>query len=364
MTVSRVNPDMNITQETIQKILEVAVNAPSGENAQPWKFGIRGNKIHIFNIPERDQSPYNFRQRGSYVAHGTLLENIIISASAFGYSAHLQVFPDKNDPDLVAVVSLEESTTKNDPLYPCIIERVTNRKPYKKTPLTQEKRHAILGAANEIGGGKVFLTEKKEDIKILSLVGSMNERLALENKFIHNFLFSHINWTDEENQEKKLGFDIKTLELPLPARVMFKLFRHWPILKILNNIGASKAVWKQNGGVYASSSAVGIIAVLGNKDEDFVTAGRIMQRVWLTATKLELSLQPMTGILFFMQRIFAENFEPFTSSQVELIKESYEEVRRVFKLQGGIVPMMFRIGYGDPPTAQSLKLPPMIINLE
>ncbi len=351
-------------RDAIQKILEIAVQAPSGENAQPWKFGIRDNQIHVFNIPERDQSPYNFRQRGSYVAHGTLLENILIASSALGFEAKFSLFPEKNDPDLVAVVSLHKSKPKNEPLYSYIVERATNRKPYKKTPLTSEERHAILNSVREIGGGKILLTEKREDIKTLSLVGSMNERLVLENEFLHNFLFSHINWTEKENHEKKLGFDIKTLELPLPARLGFKIFKHWSILKVLNNIGASKAVWKQNGNVYASSAAVGIVAVLGNENKDFVTTGRITQRLWLTATKLGLSLQPMTGILFFMQRILAENTEPFSASHVELIKESYENVRMVFRLQNETVPMMFRIGHSDPPTAQSLKLPPTIIDLE
>ncbi|MBI4094889.1 MAG: nitroreductase family protein [Candidatus Liptonbacteria bacterium] len=348
----------------IQKILEAGAQAPSGENCQPWKFRVRAHTIYVFNIPGRDQSPYNFRQRGSYVAHGALLENISIAAAALGYPGHIEVFPDRNDADIVATVVFSESKPKDEPLYQYIIKRATNRKPYKKTPLAQEVCHALLHSAGDIVGGNVLLTGKREDIKVLSLVGSMNERLALENKSIHDFLFSHINWTDEENQQKKLGFDIKTLELPPPARATFRLFRHWPILKVLNRVGASKAVWKQNGKVYDSSAAVGIVAVRGNKNSDFVTAGRIMERVWLTATKLGLSFQPMTGILFFMQRIFAGNFEPFTSRQVELIKESYEKVRQIFKLERETIPIMFRLGYADPPTAQSLKLPPEIIDLQ
>ena len=42
--------------EDIKKIIEAAVQAPSGENCQPWRFEILNNNIKLFNVPERDQS--------------------------------------------------------------------------------------------------------------------------------------------------------------------------------------------------------------------------------------------------------------------------------------------------------------------
>lgn len=63
--------------EDIKKILEAAVQAPSGDNSQPWRFEIRDRdgEIRIFNIPERDKSLYNYGQMASCVAHGALIEN-------------------------------------------------------------------------------------------------------------------------------------------------------------------------------------------------------------------------------------------------------------------------------------------------
>ncbi|MCF7898425.1 MAG: nitroreductase, partial [Candidatus Pacebacteria bacterium] len=70
----------------IEKIINDGVLAPSGENCQPWKFELNGNRLSIFNIPEADMSLYNLKQRGSYIAHGALIENIIISSGAYGYT--------------------------------------------------------------------------------------------------------------------------------------------------------------------------------------------------------------------------------------------------------------------------------------
>lgn len=356
-----------ISRDAIRNILEAGVQAPSGENAQQWRFGIRKNEIHLFNIAERDQSLYNFRQRASYVAHGALLENIVIAAAASGYATATSLFPDKNDPNHVAVVALREAgggeRAADKALYPMIAKRATNRKPYKDILLTADQKRELGAATRSFAPGKVLFVEERSAVKALARVGSTNERLALENKFVHDFLFSHINWNDRENEEKKIGFDIKTLELPAPAEAAFRLFRSWPLVNVLNNVGLSRAIWHQNGAVYAHASAVGIVAVPGNRNEDFLLAGRITQRLWLTATQLGLSMQPMTGILFFMQRILADLNEPFTARQVGLIKGSYETVRNIFHLAGETVPMMFRLGTGDPPTAQSLKLPPIIDDL-
>ncbi len=47
--------------ETLKKILAFAVLAPSGDNVQPWRFKMRGGKLLTFDIPERDDSLYNFQ---------------------------------------------------------------------------------------------------------------------------------------------------------------------------------------------------------------------------------------------------------------------------------------------------------------
>lgn len=346
----------------IRKILELAIHAPSGENCQPWRFEVKGNQVSIFNLPERDQSPYNFDQRGSLVAHGALIENVLIASSTLGYKTKLDIFPEASNRNFVARIGFEKSNSKEDPLYHHIKTRCTNRKPYKKYfILTPEQKSEILASADEVGEGVVKLTDDPREIGVLAKVGSMNERLVFENPHLHHFLFTHINWTEHEEMQKRLGFYIKTLELPPPAQLGFKLFRSWNVVNKLNRyIGLSKQIWKNNGKAYASSSAIGVVAMRGNELRDFVVAGRITERVWLKITKMGLSLQPLTGVLFFMQRIQAGETDVFLPGQVELIKESYDHVRKIFNISDGMIPMMFRIGYGGEPTARSARLEPHI----
>lgn len=96
-------------KEIIKKILEAAIHAPSGENNQPWKFLLKGNMIDVFNIPERDRSLYNFRQQGLFLAHGALLENIVIASSALACKVEINIFPNKRNPNHVANIILNKA---------------------------------------------------------------------------------------------------------------------------------------------------------------------------------------------------------------------------------------------------------------
>lgn len=347
-------------EEIIKKILEVAVYAPSGENAQPWRFTIKDNQISLFNIPERDQSLYNHEQKGSYVAHGTLIENIIIAASQEGYQAKVSLFPDSNNRDLIAIITLEQSAQKNEPLYSYIKKRTTNRKPYKNIPLTSEQVNELQGVQKEGEQVEVILAQEKEKKEILGEAGSVNERVMFSNKFIHNFFFDHVNWTKEEEEKKRVGFYIKTLELPLPAQVAMKVFRHWPIMNAFNKIGLAKGIAKGNAKTYASSSA--IVAVVANTDDpkNCIAAGRVMQRLWLTTTKMGLSAQPLTGVLFFMKKIVAGETKEFSQEHITLITDAYKKINAEFGVQNKAVIVMMRIGEGGEPTARAVRLAPII----
>lgn len=346
--------------EDIKKILEAAIHAPSGENCQPWRFEIRGDEIGVFNLPKKDQSLYNEGQMASYVAHGALIENIFIASSAFGYRIKFDLFPQENNSCLVAIVSLEKDSSAEDPLYHYIQTRCTNRKPYKSEPFSGDQSAQLIAVAEEIAGGKLILVRDRENINTLARAGSVNEQVMLGNEFLHNFFFTHVNWTQAEEDKKRIGFYIKTLELPPPAQIMFKIFRHWPIMRVLNRIGLAKMAAKANAKIYASCAAMGAVVMPRKTPQDFITAGRIMQRVWLKATQMGLSIQPLTGVLFFMQGIRAGHTEHFTHRQIDLIKNAYADIKKALDIKDQEVVMMFRIGEGTEPSACSSRLPPQI----
>src|SRR3989344_6623100 len=96
-------------KDAIQKILGASINAPSGSNSQPWRFEIENNIINLFILPEKDHPILNYRNRGTLIAGGAMIENIMIASAEFGYTADIEMFPDKNNQNLIAKIKLENS---------------------------------------------------------------------------------------------------------------------------------------------------------------------------------------------------------------------------------------------------------------
>ncbi|MDP3993599.1 MAG: nitroreductase family protein [bacterium] len=347
--------------DAIRKILEIAVHAPSGENTQPWRFAAKGNQIYQYNIPERDNSLYNFDQKGSLTAHGTVIENIVIASPKFGYKASVTLFPDRNNQNLIAMLTLYPTTEQEDPLYSYILKRNTNRKPYKPISLTKEQLDYLANLSKIVSNGEIRFVSDPQKMQIIAEAGSINERVMFNNRLLHGFFFSHLNWTQEEEETKRTGFYIKTLELPPPAQIGMKLFKYWPVMKSLNFLGLSKLIAMGNAKTYASSSAMGAVIMQNENLGDFVNAGRILQRIWLEATKMGLSMQPITGVLFFAQKLKAGGADGFANYQVSLIQGAYKKIKEAYGINEKKVIVVFRMGYGGDPSAHSLKLPPTII---
>ena len=341
----------------VERILLAGNHAPSGENCQPWHLTVRNTAIEVHLLPERDTSAYNWGQRSSYLANGAAIENMVIAASAEQYRAEVKYFPNPADEwHIATIILMKDPIGKPDMLAAYTSKRISNRKPYKKDPLTDEERRALF-ASVEDAYGSMNLIEGRGDVVRLGRVGSTNEEVMLANRSLHQFFFSHVSWTKEEDEKKKVGFYIKTLELPPPAEMMFKLFRRWFTMRILGAIGFNRIVGKQNGSTNASAAAMGAFMIEGIEPLDFVRIGRAVERLWLTATSLGLSLQPLTGILFFRLRIVAKEGEVFSEHERNLIMNSYREASKIIKADGKHVIFMFRIGRGAAPSARAIRFP-------
>jgi nitroreductase len=348
-------------ENILKEIIEAGTYAPSGDNSQPWSFEIRKpNKIYLYNIPDRDNPIFNFKQAGSHVAHGAVLENMSITSSHFGYSADITLFPDDNKKAVASVV-LTNPISEKDDLYPHIKERITNRRPYdRKRILDNSMREKIAQAANHAKEGRLFLVQDAEKLQKLGKALSTTEQIVLETPGLHNFFFSHICWSEKEEKTKKSGLYIKTIELSPPQRLAFSVFRYWPLMNALNKFHIAKFISRENGKLYASASAIGIVVMPNNTKKDFIMAGRMMQRIWLTATKLGLSFHPITGIPFLMQRVFAGATDPLSEPHVLKITTAYNTIKEIFGINNGFIVIPFRIGFSKKPSARSSRLPPQI----
>ena len=350
----------------LKEILELAVNAPSGHNSQPWKFVVKGEKLFIWNIPDKDQILFNYKQRGSLVAHGALIENIYIAASKFGYEVGSIILPVKSEQDLIAELSFapKKADYPYQDLSDSILKRKTNRKPFKIVTLKNEDRDAIgkfINSSTSLREHVVF-TEDRGLIGNVAASFSIGDRLLFENTHIHSDLFRNVNWTLEEEEERREGLYVMTKELSLLNRIIFKnIISKWHILSRLEKIKFPVKAAEKRAKLYQQCSAMGMITADRDSETDFVESGRLVQRFWLMATSLGLSYQPVSiGLLYLGQWCEKENPKKLTENQVALVKDAYAKILESFNIKNQTPIFSFRVGYSTPPTFSSLKKKPNI----
>ncbi len=347
-----------IPKDILYKIVEAGTWVPSGDNCQPWRFTWNGQELLLFNVPQRDTSIYNSRQRASLIAHGAVLENMDIAARSHGYSMRPTLFPARQGASskgeqnsLVAAIEFQGCPGEDDPLLTFITKRVTNRNPYKKRKnIDKEVIAALMSIPAGKNIGELYLEGAREKTRLLAKAVAIHDRMLFENEKLHHFVFEHIRWSEKETLQTKDGMPIKTMGLNSLQATVFKLLGNWGLVSFLNIFGLSRIIPFQSYKLCIGSSAMGLIQVPGTTPEDFVLGGRLLQRVWLTATKHGLAFHPMTGITFLIQRLHLDREPGFSEAHKKLLEKAWGYIQRVFpvdKSKGMI--MLFRVGYAPPP---------------
>jgi hypothetical protein len=344
-------------EEELKKIVGAGILAPSGDNCQPWKLYYDGTKLHLVNLPERDTSLYNVNDIASFIAFGAMIENISIVAQSLGYMPSVSLFPKGEKVPVVASISFTEGQTVSDPLLPYISRRCVNRKTYKRKQLSQIVIDSLQKASGESNGGKLCLIEKGKEKNLLANILALNDRIVFENKKLHDFLFTHIRWSKDEIETTRDGLSIGSLELGAFQSKMMKVLSSWKIVQFMNIFGFSRFVPMQAYQLCKGASALCILSHSGTGLDSYFNGGRALQRIWLTAASLGLSLHPMTGLVYLIRTVRSGG-KDLSNNHKKILLKAFDEVKQLCPLrENESIIMAFRIGYADPPSDKSLRLP-------
>lgn len=357
---------INMNQDLIKKIIEYGIQAPSGDNSQPWKFVItRDNKIFLYNIADKDNPILNVHEGGSMISHGAVILNIEIAADSFGYKTIVSYFPDASLKDLVAVLYFIENNKQNNlynsNLLEAIKKRCTNRHHYKKELKEDIKNE--LDQISKITDLKIKLFYNQEDKDFLASCISISEEIILQTKDLHELLFADVAWTKKEESIKRHGLYVKTLEFNPVQLFVFWLCRKWNNISFLNRkIGFAKIVGNQNALIYKSSGVIGLILIPNTDKINYVKAGELLQYIWLKSTNLGLGFQPVTGLFFLNERIKIFGNDPMTEENSKKVSDTYNNLKKYTKTnESDIVVTSFRIGQSKNSSGRSSRLKPNII---
>ncbi|MBE9569708.1 MAG: ThiF family adenylyltransferase, partial [Proteobacteria bacterium] len=338
-----------IPDEVIRYIIEAGIRAPSGDNAQPEEFSIKGNCINLYLDRDADTSFFNVNQIASIISCGAVLENMRIAATAFGLETRIVYLPDVKDENLMAAVDLDLADVPKDFLFDSVWGRHTNRKLYDKKPVPETILHELKDVAESVPGVKLHLVSNREQLKKVARIVYKADRIRTEHRPLHEHLCKMIRFTDADAREKGDGLPLKNLEAGLAGEVFLKATRPWKVMNLVNRIGLGRMVALHSYQSILNSSGVALLTVQGMGIEDFLKGGQALERVWLGLTQKGLSMQPMTAVTLFWLRWQIEGENAFSEDHRRLLRETFEEYRKLFsnvsfEREGHV--LLFRLGYG------------------
>ncbi len=130
-------------------LVHAALLAANPHNSQPWAFVVSPSGIELFADFERNLGAIDPFLREMHVGLGCALENLLLAARHEGWDASTQLFPDPQQPSLVARVALAEGAPRREPLFDAIAHRHTNRGRYAQFDLDPRIEDAMQGLVDE-----------------------------------------------------------------------------------------------------------------------------------------------------------------------------------------------------------------------
>lgn len=344
----------------LQTILQHAIMAPSGDNCQPWKFFVKDMVIDLYNVPDRDTSLYNLKQRASLISHGAVLENIRIAAPHVGLLSKFDLFPDSENPDYVARICFSDAEIADgisSPYFQAISERHTNREKYLPVNIS-DNQIKVWQELAERDGEKIWLCCQKKQIADLSRLLSLNDRLVFEVPELHRFLFEQIRWSDSDAVKTGDGLDIKTLGLNAVDKVAFHFLKHHGLVAALNKFGFSRIIQMKAGQLLKTASAIVIITIPSSTPHDYVHGGQLWQRLLLQFASEGLTAQPIAGLACLMCAADEGLLSGKVSKeQLVLLSQARGELLNIAGCdQSAPLLAMFRVGKGAQVT-RALRMP-------
>jgi len=351
---------LRLTDEQRDRLLNAAILAPSGGNCQPWKWLDSGGRLHLFLDRARSFALADYQGCGALVGLGAAIENLVLAAHREGLEVGVTPFPAGEAEDLAVSFELFAEPGPGceahwrDELGAFIGERHTNRRSGGGGRLEAGVMAELRAAVGSIDGAQVQFLEEEEQLAAIGRLVGGGDRIRFLNEACNRELYRELRWTEAEAQTERDGISVDSLELSRTERAGLKICSSLPSLRYIREWDAGHGLIKGSLKAIVASSAVGLLTMPGCRRIDYLRGGRAMQRMWLAAHGLELSIHPMTTLTFMFARLLrggGEGLDPATIEDLARLRDPY---LRLFDVPAGAGEvLLFRIGRTGPATTRA-----------
>jgi hypothetical protein len=342
---------------SIHRILDLARWAPSGDNTQCWRFEVPGpERLVLHAYDTRADTVYDLDGHPSQISMGALLETISIAASEQGLRADAVRRPDSPVERPVFDIHLTpDASIGSSPLIDVIPRRAVQRRPMHRRPLAAGEKQALEAAVGP-GYGLVWIEGFRPKLQVARLMFN-NAKLRLTMPEAYDVHRRIIHWNTRYSPDKvpdeALGVDKATLKL------MKWAMADWKRLSTMNRLMGTWGPRLQMDLIPGIACAAHFVLKANSAPrtiDDYVAAGRAVQRFWLTLTHLGLFMQPeMTPLIFSKYVREGTHFTDEARLHAPARRLQQEAAALIFTDERHPV-YMGRVGAGPAPQARSVRL--------
>jgi hypothetical protein len=263
----------------------------------------------------REHVLYDLDGRASHLAVGALLESLRLATTEVGCRAAVARTPREGPRQVFEVALTPDTAMASDPLAPFLPIRSVQRKPLSARPLTAAEKTALEAATGP--GYRIAWLESTRDRWSVARLLHANTTIRMTTPEAFDVHRSTIEWNAQFSADRMpdeaLGFGAGSLAATRWAMawvmgpVTQSPAKSWARLEFLNTYLAGAWLPGLELDVVAGLGCAAHFLILADRApagiDDHVSAGRAMQRVWLTATKLGLQMQPETTPLIFAKYV-------------------------------------------------------------
>ena len=340
----------DLSNDEFMSLVEAAVLAPSADNRHLFRLERFGSGIRLWAEPEFLDLPHHHRIL-CLISFGAAAENIKLRSLRWGRVAHVKWFPDDAKPRLVAEIDLARISQPGPvPLEVAIAQRHTNRRVWFRGPaLSPAELDDMSGEVRTVAGVQLAWFDVPDARQQIVRLIRLAETERFRSRLLHAELFSAVRFDVGWKSSASEGLPPGSLEVEPPMRPIFGALRHWELQRLLNAVGLHHAFGLRAAYLPCHLAPhVGALTTSLDVAAGALATGAALERVWLRATLLGMSLQPFAGAAV----LGLADYPGVSLGLREALAQGWK------RLAPGRLPMMvFRIGHAPPPSVRTARRP-------
>jgi hypothetical protein len=284
--------------------LRAAILAANPHDTQPWLFEVAGNTITVFADRARNLGALDPFRREMHLGLGAAIENLVVSARAFGMAAEvrptdgtLAPSPD-NVPVSAARIVFTPALASRDVLFHAIPNRHTNRGAYRADlSIGAERRQRFLTAAESSAVRIALIEDAHARRELGAMIVEATERIVGDPQMSAD----SASWFRVGRRDIEAHRDGVTIDTSGASWTMTAISK---LLPDLDPKSADRYWLSMTRETHvATAPALGIILVRDRLDmQAAIDAGRCWQRLHLLATAEGLAAQPLNQPVEWVDR--------------------------------------------------------------